>query len=137
FEERGLDADAIDHPADRALVALNIVSEHADLAAIRDEQRRDQADERGFAGAVGPQQPEDLAALDGDVHVIDGDGHGARLPRRAALPEGLLPGLLLAESLDRAADLERRNLVRWQGRAESLGEILVRAVGLLEGDHRT
>jgi hypothetical protein len=59
-----------------------------DVVAVRDDlpgggvdDAADDADERGLAGAVGPEQREDLAALDLDVQV-------PRLTRRASALEG-------------------------------------------------
>ncbi len=37
----------------------------------REQQRGEDLDERGLAGAVGAQQPEDLAALDAHVHAVE------------------------------------------------------------------
>ena len=44
----------------------------ADRAARRRDERGQHADQRGFAGAVRPEQSEDVAAVDGERHMRDG-----------------------------------------------------------------
>ncbi len=44
----------------------------------RQEQRRQDLDERRLAGAVGPEQPEELAGLDLEIDAVEGDD-GRRL----------------------------------------------------------
>src|SRR6266496_6102836 len=100
-QERSLHADAIDHAPNHTLVLMHVVAEHADLAAVEDQQRRDQADQRGLTGAVCSQQPKDLAARHGDRDLVDRDGQLARLAC-AALPEWRLRATLLAEAFERA-----------------------------------
>ena len=52
-------------------VADRIQAEHRDLPAIRRPQPLDALHRRGLAGAVGADQPEDLAWLDVERHVVD------------------------------------------------------------------
>ena len=44
-----------------------------DAAARRGQKLRQQVKERGFAGAVGPDERMNVPALDLEVHVVDGD----------------------------------------------------------------
>ena len=64
-------------------VALDVVPEDGRAPGGRMEEAEEQADERRLAGAVGPEEAEDLALLDLDVEV----GQGRSDPsRRAAAP---------------------------------------------------
>ena len=57
--------------ADRQL-PVDVVAEHLDLAAGLVDQRSDDADCGGFAGAVRPQQREEIAFLDRQVDALQG-----------------------------------------------------------------
>src|SRR5205823_8632561 len=64
LEERGLDGYAVDQPFHLALVRLDVEPEHAHHSGVRDEQRREDADERRLSRAVRTEQGVDLAAGD-------------------------------------------------------------------------
>jgi len=49
------------------------VAEHADLASAGPAQPCHRLDCRRLAGTVRPDDPEDLAFLDGEGHLVDGD----------------------------------------------------------------
>ncbi|GAA4557569.1 hypothetical protein GCM10010309_70060 [Streptomyces violaceochromogenes] len=49
-----------------------VVAEDADHAGGHGQQGGDAADGGGLAGAVGPEQPEDLALPDGEVESVHG-----------------------------------------------------------------
>ena len=56
--------------ADRQL-PVDVVAEHLDLAAGLVDQRGDDADRRGLARAVRPQQREEIALLDRQVDALE------------------------------------------------------------------
>ena len=62
LEERRVDADAIDELFDPQLVADDVEAEDLERAAVGQQQRRDDANQRRLARAVGAQNAEDLAA---------------------------------------------------------------------------
>jgi hypothetical protein len=71
-------AVAAEHVADlaphRSGVLDDVVPEHPGRAGGRQQQRDEHLDRRGLARTVGPEQPEQLAALDGEVdppHRLD------------------------------------------------------------------
>ena len=64
-----LDADAL-LELDR--VAPRVDAEHGDLAAVGLVEALEDLDRRRLAGAVGPEQAEDLAAADLEVDAVDG-----------------------------------------------------------------
>ena len=70
--DRGVRAAALGHVADALAHALRFADEvharDAGLAARRREERRQHAQGRRLAGAVGPEEAEDLAAFDPQVH---------------------------------------------------------------------
>ena len=73
LEERGLDGDTVDEPLDRELVAPDVQTEDADLAGVRGQERREDADQRRLARPVGAEQAVDLAPLDAERYVVDGE----------------------------------------------------------------
>ena len=89
LEEGGVDADPVDQALDRHLVALDVEAEDLDPALVEGQQPADEADERRLAGAVGAEDPVDVAALEAQVDVRDG-GHGLA---RAADDERLADAL--------------------------------------------
>ena len=60
-----------DTPLDLQRRARRIVAEHADMAGRNFGQAQHHQDRGGLAGAVGPEQAEHLAALDGEADGID------------------------------------------------------------------
>jgi len=65
-------------------VPPGVEPEHADAAPVGGAQPLDQLNGGGLAGPVGADDPEDLARLDGQRHVLDGHrvpqiGHPARI----------------------------------------------------------
>ena len=76
-----VEADRVGQIADPALdrerLARRIEAEHADLAGRDVGEAEQHQDRRRLAGAVRPEQAEDLAAPDRERDVVDGDG---RLP---------------------------------------------------------
>ena len=71
LEEGGVDADPVDQPLDRHLVALDVVAEDLDPALVERQQAADEADEGRLAGAVRAEDPVDVAALEAERHVRD------------------------------------------------------------------
>ena len=49
----------------------DVDAEHADLAVVGRSQALEDLDGRGLAGAVRPEQPEDLARRDIEVDAVD------------------------------------------------------------------
>src|SRR5579884_410622 len=70
LEEARLDRDAVDEPANRPRLRERVVSEHARAAAIVQEQRRKQPDQRRLPGTVLAEDRHALAALDAEAHVL-------------------------------------------------------------------
>jgi hypothetical protein len=66
-----VEIDFLRHDADAGLgrleLAIDIVTEHLDDAAGLVDQRGDDADGRGLAGAVRPQQGEEIALVDLEI----------------------------------------------------------------------
>ena len=83
LEEARLDRDAVDEPAHGARLLERVVPEDARLAAVVQEQRRQQPDERRLARAVLAEDRDALAALDRERDVLDRDA--------AARADALLP----------------------------------------------
>ena len=65
-----LQGDA-DRPAHRAGLRLHVVARHPGPARRGPQQGGEHADEGGLAGAVGPEEPEDLALLHHEVDAGD------------------------------------------------------------------
>ena len=70
------------------VIGHDIAAMHQYPAACGARQTRQNADERGFAGAVGPQQTEKLALLDVKAHVIQRPNHRAGLISRGRVGFG-------------------------------------------------
>jgi hypothetical protein len=64
LEEGGLDRDAVDQPLHSPRLAEDVVTEDARLAAVLEQKRREQADQRRLARAVLAEDGNALAALD-------------------------------------------------------------------------
>ena len=54
--------------------ADHVVAEHGGGAGVGPEQRGEDADRGGLAGAVGAQQAEDGALPDAEIHAVEGAG---------------------------------------------------------------
>ena len=74
--ERLLLEDDADVGERRDGVAAHVVAEHADAAGVGREQAREQLHERRLAGAVGPEQGDELARGDAERDAVEGP-HGA------------------------------------------------------------
>jgi hypothetical protein len=114
LEEGRVDADPVDELLDGHLLALDVVAEHLDPAAVERQQRADEADERALARPVRAEDPVDLAAPDRHAHVVDRD-HRLLLaahhePLRGVLDEQRrkLAGGRRADVTHRLADRRRR-----------------------------
>ena len=88
-----VEADRVGQIADPALdlerLAHRIVAEHAD-AAVRDlGQAEHHQDGRGLAGAVRPEQAEDLAARDRERDAVHGRGAAVALGEALRLDDGV------------------------------------------------
>ncbi len=74
-----VEAEALRHVADRALhcqrMGRRVHVQHADAAAVRQEQAGGQAHQRRLAGAVGADQAGDHAAMQLQAHVAQGLHH--------------------------------------------------------------
>jgi hypothetical protein len=71
LEERGFDRDAVDQPAHRTALPLDVVPEHPRAAAVPEQQRREQANERRLARPVLPQHGDTFAARDLERHGLE------------------------------------------------------------------
>ena len=65
--------DHVHDPADLLRLVLDVEAEDPGRSACRQEQRRQDLDERRLAGAVGTEQPEELAGLDRQIDALEGD----------------------------------------------------------------
>jgi hypothetical protein len=92
LEEARLDRDAVDQPPHRPGVAEGIVAEDQRGAAVGQQQRREQADERRLARPVRTEDGDALAPLDLEVQPLE-RGH-------AALAAAVTTGELLAQVVD-------------------------------------
>jgi hypothetical protein len=81
LEERRLDGHSVDHPPDRPGLG-NVVPEDVRAAAVRQQQRREQPDERRLPGTVLAEDRDALAARDGE-----------RQPAQRLDPDALAPVL--------------------------------------------
>src|SRR5439155_18567704 len=81
LEEARLDRDAVDEPADRRRVLHDVVAEDPCLAAVVDQQRREQADQRRLPRAVLAEDGDALAAGDREGDVVE---RRPRTPAREA-----------------------------------------------------
>src|SRR5205085_4252818 len=85
FEERRLDTDAVDQLLDLELVSDDIETEQLYGARVREEQRRDDANERRLARPVGAQDAENLTPRNVERHVVhchNPSPSGGLLPRQ-------------------------------------------------------
>jgi hypothetical protein len=71
LELRGLELDA-DAVLQRVDVADRVQAEHHDRPAVGPPQPFHALQRRGLAGAVGPDEPEDLAGFHLEGHFVDG-----------------------------------------------------------------
>ena len=65
--------DHVHDPADLLGLALDVEAEDPGGPLRRQEERRQDLDQRRLAGAVGAEQPEELAGLDREVDAVEGD----------------------------------------------------------------
>ena len=70
--------DHVHDPADALRLGRHVEAEDARAALARQQQRREDLDQRGLAGAVGPQEAEELARRHLEIHAGERD-HGLRL----------------------------------------------------------
>jgi hypothetical protein len=98
LEERRLDRDTVHEPPNRARVRDHVVAEDAGGAAVRQQKRREQADERRLPGAVLPQDCDGLTLLHHERDAVEGD---PRAPLTAAL------AVAAAELLSQRVHLDR------------------------------
>jgi hypothetical protein len=74
----GVEREATGHVADLASkspqIFYDVASEHARLTSVGNQERRENAKERRFAGAVGADEAEQLARRDRERHVLDRNG---------------------------------------------------------------
>src|SRR4029079_13061412 len=70
-----VEVDLLRHEADAGFrdrqLAVDVMAEHLDLAAALVDQRGDDADCSGLAGAVRPQQREEIALFDRQVDALE------------------------------------------------------------------
>ena len=83
--DRGQLAGQADERPHLVGLADDVVPEHARVAGVRAQERREHADRRRLAGAVGSEHPIDGAARDREVDAVDGAG----LPEALDEPGGL------------------------------------------------
>ena len=96
-EERELAGEVADPPMDGDRVRRRLDAEDQRAPGRRTQQVEQEPDRRRLAGAVGPEEPVDLAFLDGEIHLHDaavwsvelGELLGLDDGHRAALPMGL------------------------------------------------
>src|SRR5438093_5517380 len=73
--EFSIDPDGLsrvaDHAPDVQPISLDIKARDVDGAARLREQGRDDPDDRGLSGPVGPEETEELALANGEAHVVD------------------------------------------------------------------
>jgi hypothetical protein len=79
-------ADVADPPPDPPRCAPDVLPGDVGVAGVGRQQRGEDAQGRGLARAVGPEQAEDLPGGDGQVDAADGLNRGARGPERLAQP---------------------------------------------------
>src|SRR5262249_37613777 len=68
-------------------LAPGVAAEHPQLALVRREAE-DRVQRRRLAGAVGADEPEDAALLDGEVDAVERDGRAVGLAQAAGLDAG-------------------------------------------------
>ena len=73
--ERRVYRDVLRHAADRAAYGprctSEVVARDTDLARVRREQRREHGERRRLAGAVGPEQADDLAGRNFERELVE------------------------------------------------------------------
>ena len=69
--------------------ARRTVHEHAHRATVGLEHARAQMEQRGLAGAVGPEQHDGLAALGAQVHAVERDATAPQLASRGQRDHGV------------------------------------------------
>ena len=88
---------------------LMSLAEKADLALVQRQRAGDQVEHRGLAGAVGPDQAQNLAGLDLEAHIVDGD-KAAEAACRAGDGQDRLAAFGLLAVLERAGGEGRGGL---------------------------
>src|SRR5439155_15748974 len=91
LEEARLDRHAVHEPAHRAGLAECVVAEDARTAAVREQERRQQADQRRLARAVRAEDRDAFAARDVEAHSAQ------RFDAAASLTPAVTPDELLAQ----------------------------------------
>ena len=97
----GLDAGLLQHDADALLKARSclagVEAEHADLAAVRAAVALEDLDRRRLAGAVRPEQREDLAARDAqvDARTASRSPYALRRPRTSIAASAFTSDVIL------------------------------------------
>ena len=90
--KEALDAGALEDDADSslqgALVELRVVAEDAHLAGVVVAVAFEDLDGRGLAGAVRPEQAEDLAGAHGEVDALEGLEVAVGLAQAAGFDDG-------------------------------------------------
>src|SRR6266508_377113 len=95
LEKRRLDGHAVDEPLHGARFLDYVVAEDRGVAAVRQEQRRQHADQRRLPGAVLPQDRDAFATLDRERDALEG-GYAAS-PLAHARAHGIAAEELLAQ----------------------------------------
>ena len=96
LEEGRLDRDPVHDPADRAVLRDHVVAEDACVPAVRQQERREQADERRLPRAVLPEDRHRLACRHRERDAVEGNARAALAALLAALA-GVLATELLAQ----------------------------------------
>src|SRR5262249_50934755 len=106
-----VEADGVGHVADPTLdrkrLARGVEAEHAHVAAGNVGKPQQHQDRRRLAGAVRPEQPEDLTATDGEGDVIDSEGVAVSLGQTLGLDDVVRahrrPNLAMAATITKSA----------------------------------
>src|SRR5207248_7540876 len=103
LEEARLDRDTVDQPADLRRLTVQVVAEYLRVAAVVDQQRREQADERRLPRAVLAEDGHALATGDREGDVVE------RRPRTLAR-EAARVAVTALERLPQVAHLDGRRV---------------------------
>ncbi len=112
--DRGVLAGEADQTAHGVGIGADVVAEHARLAGVGRQQRGEDADGGGLAGAVGSEDPVHRPCGDGQVQPVDGAGLAERLGEAPGLDGGVRSGV--HECSCRVSSWWRRALLREEGR---------------------
>ncbi len=86
--DRGVLAGEADDAAHRDRLLDHVVAGHPDDAGVGPDEGGDGADEGGLARAVGPEQGDELAGLDGQVEAVEGLDGAEALGQAAGVDGG-------------------------------------------------